>query len=122
MSFHPRSKPMKNASQKLSRVQENLSRSIDRLTEIQPGRQDGVYRLLEDAANSIQSLRDADVEAFAPLLQQIRESVDRVQLLFNSAATFYAGSVSSNGAQIQGYTFRGEIHRSSDAGHLKMEA
>ncbi len=61
--------------------------------------------------------------SMSPLVQSIRARVARVQLLLDTAASFYCGTMSSATSNSYcPYTPNGELSRRTESGYLQFEA
>jgi|SRR5581483_2226234 len=113
------------AQRQLEDANRNLDTAVECLVET-PWRARQVHDELEKVAAAINSVYEQRghfrlSSSLIPVLRNVQNRMRQVQLLLDSAVTFYCGAVSGALAQSGAYTADGQVARANDRGCLKFE-
>ena len=114
------------ARKHLEAAEKNLRTAVDQLI-IQPSKAARLEASLKTIAETIQKVSSerssfAQSPSIAQLLSRIRAHVARMQLLLDTAATFYCGAMADALSNTGAYTSDGQLPRHIQSGCLKLEA
>lgn len=114
------------ARKHLEAAEKGLRTAVDQLI-IQPSKAARLEAGLKTVAETIEKVSSerssfAQSEPIAQLLRRIRAHIGRMQLLLDTAATFYCGAMADALSHSGAYTADGRLPRHVHGGCLKLEA
>jgi hypothetical protein len=117
---------IKDAQCELAEVGAILEQAIEQLSQ-RPTAFDQWTRTLASAAAKLQRTRDLCAEsavsqAIRPLVRCLDTRAKQVQVLLDSAASFYCGCVAVRASQGGGYTPSGTLEPLTGGGRMQLEA